>query len=191
MKTKTLIAALAVFIFCQCAQPVDNSSSSNNNKEAVPTTGLKIAYVDVDSLLSNYNFYLDLAEELMRKQENYSLVLAEDTKKLEADYEDFNKKVQNNVFSSRERAQSEQNRIQKKAQAIDEKTAQYSRELDLENATNSQKVSEAIDAFLKEYNKEHGYNMIITKAALLYSDEALDITADVIEGLNAAYEKAE
>ncbi len=189
MKTKTLIAALAVFMFCQCAQPVDNSNSSN--KEAAPTTGLKIAYVNVDSLLSNYNFYLDLAEELMRKQENYSLVLAEDTKKFEAEYEDFNKKVQNNVFSSRERAQSEQNRLQKKAQAIDEKTAQYSRELDLENATNSQKVSEAIDSFLKEYNKEHGYNMIITKSALLYSDEALDITADVIEGLNAAYEKAE
>ena len=59
MKTKTLIAALAVFMFCQCAQPVDNSNSSN--KEAAPTTGLKIAYVNVDSLLSNYNFYLDLA----------------------------------------------------------------------------------------------------------------------------------
>jgi len=185
MKTKTLFAAIAVFMFCQCSQPAGQSADSG--QASMPTTGLKIACVNVDSLLSSYNYYLDLAEDLMRKEENYRLVLAEDAKKYQAGVEEYTKKVQNNVYSSAERAQSERNRLMKMEQTLNEKQEQFSQELAMEQATNSQKVSETIDAFLKEYNKDHGFNLIITKAALLYSDDVLDITADVIEGLNAEY----
>lgn len=188
MKTKILFAALATMMFCQCSQPA--GQSADNSQASMPATGLKIACVNVDSLLGSYNYYLDLAEDLMRKEENYRLVLAEDAKKYQASVEEYSKKVQNNVFSSAERAQSERNRLMKMEQTLNEKQEQFSQELNMEQAANSQKISETIDAFLKEYNKEHGFNLIITKAALLYSDDVLDITADVIEGLNADYKPA-
>ena len=192
MKFKSIAAALAVMFFCQCQQaPASDQDNRTDNRAPVPTTGLKIAVVNVDSLLQSYNFCLDLNEGLMRKEENYRLVLTEEANKLEKEYNDFRKKIQNNVYSSEERAASEQNRLDKKAQAIQEKQAKYSQELELENAANAQKISDAIDAFLKEYNKEHGYDMIVSKAALLYSDDAMDITADIIKGLNAEYKSAE
>lgn len=191
MKFKTIVAAFAVMFFCQCQQPAGNSENQTENQTSAPTTGLKIAVVNVDSLLKNYNFCLDLNEGLMRKEENYRLILTEEANKLEKEYDDFRRKVQNNVYSSAERAQSEQNRLDKKAQSLQDRQAKYSQELDIENASNAQRISEAIDSFLKEYNKIHGYNMIVTKAALLYSDDAMDITADVISGLNAAYKSAE
>lgn len=191
MKFKSIAAALAVMFFCQCQQPASNSDNEAGNQETIPTTGLKIAVIDVDSLLKNYNFCLDLNEGLMRKEENYRLLLTEEAAKLEKEFNDFRKKVQANVYSSEERAQSEQNRLAKKEQAFNEKQAKYSKELDEENASNAQKISEAIDAFLKEYNKTSGYNMIISKAALLYSDGFMDITGEVIKGLNAEYKGSE
>lgn len=191
MKFKSIAAALAVLFFCQCNQPATSPTSPADSPVSAPTTGLKIAVINVDSLLSNYNFCLDLNEGLMRKEENYRLVLAEEASKLDKEYSDFRRKIQNNVYSSEERAASEQNRLDKKAQALQDKQAKYSRELEIENANNAQKISEAIDTFLKEYNKDNGYNLIISKAALLYSDNYMDITGEVIKGLNAGYKSAE
>lgn len=195
MKTNRLFAsflmAATVFSFCQCKQTATTGESGQQSQSAVPVSGLKIAYIDTDSLLANYNYYQDLAEEMMRKEENYRLVLAEDAKKLDAEVEDFRKKVQNNVFSSAERAQSEQNRLAKKEQSLREKSDNYSNELAIEGNTNAQKVSEALDNYIKEYNKTHGYDLIITKASLLFANEAMNITAEVLEGLNAAYKPAD
>lgn len=50
-----------------------------------------------------------------------------------------------------------------------------------------QKVTETIDKFIREYNKTHGYNLIINKASLLLADDSMDITAEILDGLNAAY----
>jgi len=51
-------------------------------------------------------------------------------------------------------------------------------------------VLEYINQFLVEYNEEHGYQYILAKqfpGPILYSDTTMDITADVIAGLNAKY----
>ena len=158
---------------------------------AVTLTSVILPYNFCELLDASIKILKDLAEEMMRKEENYRLVLAEDAKKLDAEVEDFRKKVQNNVFSSAERAQSEQNRLAKKEQSLREKSDNYSNELAIEGNTNAQKVSEALDNYIKEYNKTHGYDLIITKASLLFANEAMNITAEVLEGLNAAYKPAD
>ena len=56
-----------------------------------------------------------------------------------------------------------------------------------EGNANAQKVSETIDNFIKEYNKSHGYDLIISKSSLMFANESLNITAEILEGLNAAY----
>jgi outer membrane protein len=184
-----VMSAAMILGLCQCNQP---AATTNAQQEQAPiaVSGLKIAYVDVDSLLANYAFYQDLAEEMMRKQENYSLVLEEERKKIDQDIKDFNKKVESNVFSSAERQNSEYNRIGRRQQSLEEKAQKYSQELMEERDANSQKISETVNDFIAEYNKAHGYNLIISKASLLFADEALNITAEVLEGLNAAYNQA-
>jgi outer membrane protein len=71
--------------------------------------------------------------------------------------------------------------------SLQEKSDKYSNDLYLENNQNAQKLSETIDNFIKEYNKSHGYNLIINKAALMFADDSMDITAEILDGLNAAY----
>ena len=182
--TSFVLSTVMVLGFTQCSQ---QAAAPQQAQAPVAVSGLKIAYIDVDSLLANYAFYQDLAEEMTRKEENYRLALTEENNKLQKEYAEHLKKIQNNVYSSSERAQSEENRFQKRNQALMEKSDKYSQELLAESNANSQKISETVDNYVKEYNKTHGYNLIISKASLLYADEALNITAEILEGLNAAY----
>lgn len=184
-----VLSASIVLTFCQCSQNAGNSNVSQE-QSPVQICDLKIAYVDVDSLLANYAYYQDLAEEMMRKQENYSLLLDDEKRKIDKEVQDYNTKIERNVFSTDERARSEYNRIGKRQLALEEKAAKYSQELADESNANSQKISEAVDSYIKEYNKTHGYNIIISKSSLLFADEKLNITAQVLEGLNAAYNQS-
>lgn len=178
-----VLSSVLVLGFTQCSQ----QAAAPQQQAPIAVSGLKIAYIDVDSLLANYTFYQDLAEEMTRKEENYRLALTEEANKWQKDVEDHQKKIANSVYSSVERAQSEENRLAKRQQALQEKSDKYTQELLAERDANSQKISETVDNFVKEYNKTHGYNMIISKASLLYADEGLNITAEILDGLNAAY----
>ena len=182
-----VLSSVLVLGFTQCSQ----QAAAPQQQAPIAVSGLKIAYIDVDSLLANYTFYQDLAEEMTRKEENYRLALTEENNKLQKEYSEHQKKLANGVYSSAERAQSEENRFQKRNQSLMEKSEKYSQELMAESNANSQKISETVDNFVKEYNKTHGYNMIISKASLLYADDALNITAEILEGLNAAYNQTE
>lgn len=185
--SRIVLSFAIVMAFCQCSQKTDNNTVQQQAPAAV--SGLKIAYVDVDSLLANYNYYQDLAEEMMRKQENYASVLDDEKKKIEKEISDYNTKSERNVFSSNERARAEYNRISKRQQAYEEKVVKYSQELDAESIANSQKVGEAVENFIKTYNKTHAYDLIINKSSLLFAGDALNITAEILEGLNAEYNK--
>lgn len=171
--------------FCQCSQ--QNATTPQPSQSTISVSGLKMAYIDVDSLLLNYDYYQDLMEEMTRKEENYRLILAEEINKFEKEYNDHQKKLENGVYSSRDRAESEQNRLAKKQQAIRDKSDKYSQEIMDERESNSQKISETVDKFIKEYNKDHGYNFIFSKASLMFADETLNITADILSGLNSQY----
>ena len=184
-----VIVAMMLIGFNSCKQTANTPTAQAEQPQAA-SSGFKIAYINVDSLLANYEFWKDLSEQMTQKAENYRLLLAEERNKFEKDVEDFNKKLQNNVYSSAERAQSEQNRLAKKQQDIEEKIAKYNNELSLEESQNMQKVTETIDKFIREYNKTHGFNLIINKASLLLADDSMDITAEILDGLNASYTSA-
>jgi outer membrane protein len=63
-------------------------------------------------------------------------------------------------------------------------------ELSTENAKNSLQLRDSINVFLKEYNKDKKYSVILSNTGLdniLYADDAMNITDEVVAGLNARY----
>ena len=67
-------------------------------------------------------------------------------------------------------------------------------ELQQESDKNSMQLRDSINSFLKEYNKTKGYSLIISNTGadnLLYADPSLNITKEIIEGLNKRYVPAE
>ena len=186
----TLCATAVVLAFTQCNQPAQQASVVTQVVcDSTPT--LKIAYVDIDTLLTNYDLWIELNEEMIRKEENVRATLNEKAKSLQADYEDFERKLNNNAFVTRERAEAEQNRILKKREELEALQERLTNELAIENNKNSLLFRDSINAYIRDYNKEHGYNIILSRIGdnILYIDYAMNITQDIIDGLNARHEK--
>ena len=184
------LAALAVlFFFAQCAGKADGQAAGVAAAQQ-GLSGMKIAFVEVDTLLAKYNFCVDLNEAMVKKSENVRLTLNQKAKELDRQKQEFQTKVQNNAYATQERAQQEYNRIAKLEQDLQELSNKLQSELMSENEKNSLQLRGSINAFLKEYNKTKGYSMIISNTGfdhLLYADPVYNITQEILDGLNARY----
>ena len=184
------LAALAIAVlFSQCTGN-SNTQTASAPAQAANLTGMKIAYVEIDTLLSQYNFCIDLNEAMVKKSENVRLTLNQKAKELDEQKQEFQTKYQNNVYLSQERAQQEYNRIAKLEQDLQQLSNQLQSELMQENEKNSLQLRDSINAFLKEYNKTKGYSLIISNTGfdnLLYADSIYNITREIVDGLNARY----
>ena len=146
-------------------------------------------YVDLDTILSQYNLAKDYNEEILRMQTNAESQMKQHQTKIQNFATTVQNKMQNNGYlSEASYKQDEQTMANMQTQA---QRSMESLQGNLVQAQmNAQKaVSDSIDAFIKEYNKTRGYDAILYKGATLYVNPALDITAEVVEGLNARYNK--
>ena len=183
----TLCATLAVLTFTQChntPQPVTHIVY-----DSVPA--IKIAYVDIDTLLTSYNLWIELNEEMIRKDENARATINEKARKWQEDYEEFERKMNNNAFVSVERAETERARLIKQREDLELLQERLTNELMVENNKNSVLFRDSINAYIRDYNKVHKYNIILSRIGdnILYVDYAMNITQDIIDGLNARHAK--
>ena len=191
-KINSLMSGIAAFammiLFSQCAgQP---ATPTTNNAPVQGATGLKIAYIDTDTLLAKYNFCIDMNEAMVKKSENVRLTLNQKAKELDKQQREFQNKIQNNAYLNQERAEQEYKRIAKLEQDLQELSNKLQTELMSEQEKNSLLLRDSINSFMKDYNKEKGYSFIISNTNLdnlLYADEQYNITQEVVDGLNARY----
>ena len=199
MKTKNYVlngcAALAIgWMVAGCNGKQENTVAAGNapaGTQQEVADGLKIAYVEVDSLLSKYNFCIEMNEEMVKKEENVRATLNDKRKQLENEQKDFQYKYENNAFTQN-RAQEEYNRLMKKAQELDVLQARLAEELAVESQKNTLQLRDSIKNFLEIYNKDKKYSFILSNTGidkLLYADQAYNITDEIVEGLNKRYTK--
>lgn len=183
-----LAASATILLFAQCAG--NNADMSATGTSSVDTCGLSVAYVDMDSLLTHYNLATDFSEAMMSKEENVRATLNEKGRQLQKEGEDFQRKLQNNAFVSRARAEQEQKRILNKQQKLQGLQQRLQNELVSEQQKNSLELRDSIKSFLKFFNLNKKYSLILSNTGMdniLLADPALDITNEVVEGLNARY----
>ena len=185
-----LMALALVLMFTQCADNKSNGSTNNAPAAVSGPANMKIAYVEIDSLLTKYRFWNDLNEMMIKKEENIRTTQNEKAKDLDSEMREFQRKLENNGFASRERAEQENLRISQKQRDLQQLQEKLSNELQAENQKNSLQLRDSINSFLKIYNKDKGYSLIISNTGfdnLLYADPAFNITNEIVEGLNARY----
>ena len=184
------LAAIAfVVLFSQCAGNANQQSAGNAPAQG-GLSDMKIAYVEIDTLLAKYNFCIDLNEAMVKKSENVRLTLNQKATELDKQKREYQTKYQNNAYLSQERAQQEYNRIVNLEQDLQNLSNKLQQELLSENEKNSLQLRDSINSFLKEYNKTKGYSLIISNTGfdnLLYADSIYNITQEILEGLNARY----
>ena len=164
------------------SEPLVSESSENQG-------GIKIAYIEVDSLMTQFEFAKERSKELEKKSLNARNTLNQKGNQLQAAANNFQQKLQNNGFTSREQAEGVQAALQRQQSDLATLQARLENELASEQQKFLQALQDSLDNFLAIYNKDKKYDMIINKSAILYSDKKYDITQEVINGLNKRYKK--
>ena len=116
------IIVLFILFFTSNKKNADDAAAPNF-ADGDSTSTLPVAYVNMDSLLRNYNFAKDANDKLMKKYNSSNSTLQNKQRQFQNEVADFQRKAQNNAFLSRERAEQEQARLQKMEQDL-HRTAQ-------------------------------------------------------------------
>ena len=183
-------AVVALFAICFSNKPAKGAAEP----AAVIASGeaLPVAYLNVDSLLTNYTFAQDASERLMQKQEDARLKLNTKARSLQNEMADFQRKLDNNAFLSRERAEKEQQRLIKKQQDLQDLEAKLTEDIMLENQTLNKQLADTLTQFLQTFNADGRYQIILSNTAkdnVLMAADQYDITNEVVAGLNKRYKK--
>lgn len=184
---KTAIALIVGFIGLAACQP--KSTSEGESEEAAPTkTNLSFAYVNSDTLATQYKYFEEVSQKLEEKRAKYEKEFANRASGLQKQIEDYQKTAQNMTMAQ---ARAVEEDLTRKQQNLQQYQQSLTQELLKEEAKLNKELYEAVAEYLKKYGKEHNLDMIFkhsTGGEIWYGDSTMDITNEVIEGLNKAYE---
>ncbi|MCR4919375.1 MAG: OmpH family outer membrane protein [Prevotella sp.] len=183
--TLTLLAAALLVGSCNNSSPKMDETPVAAEKQ----TGLKIAYVEIDSLMTQYKFAKDFTAVLEKKSNNARNTLTQKGNQLQSAANNFQQKLENNGFTSREQAANAQAALQRQQQNLQELQARLGGELDDMTAKYNNALRDSLNNFLADYNKDKNYDLILSKAGdnILKANPQYNITKDVINGLNKRY----
>ncbi len=184
---KTLFFAMAAV----CAMTSCNNQPQQNDTKAEAageTQDVKIAYVEVDSIMSQYDYWKEVTKLMEQKEQNIQKTLAGKQQALQQAAANFQQGLQANKYTQQQ-AQSYQASIQKQAQDADALQQRLANEYQQEVVKYNKALSDSIHNYLVTFNKDKKYAMILAKQGdnILYADKSNDITDAVIKGLNKAY----
>jgi len=190
---KLSLLFLSVLTFVACSNQKTDTATAPEAAKLDGQSVMPIAVVNVDSILSQYTFAKESNEKLIKKQEDSRVNINTKARQLQNEMADFQRKLENNAFLSRERAEQESRRLQQKEADLQQLDRQLSQELVTEQQKLSTQLRDRINAAIKALNKDNKYHLVLSTNSLndniLYSAPEYDITGDVIKYLNTNYSK--
>jgi outer membrane protein len=153
---------------------------------------MKVAFINNDSVLAHYDLVNKLSDELAGKTKRLEGEIASKQKAFEKDASYFQEQVQKKTLSDQS-AQEIYAQLQQNQQSIMDLRDKYAMELQQNQIDMNIVVLDSVMNFLKRYNEKYKFDYILgfTKGGnILYANDTLDITNDVIKELNDQYQKA-
>lgn len=181
------VVALMSLVVASCnkqAPKVEGKSASTNTANA----GMKIAYIEVDSIMSQYKFCKEYSLILEKKSQNIQNTVNAKGRSLQAAAAKFQQDIQNNKYTQQQ-AEAVQAGLQKQNADLQALQQRLGAEFQAETEKFNKALRDSIQHYLAVYNKDKKFSLILSKAGdnILYADKTYDITNEVIAGLNKAY----
>ena len=184
------IAAVAALILTLTTPK--NTHKTVESSESIQAVAGDIVYLRLDTLMMQYDMYSDLQSAFEAKAQNVDSELNKKARKLESDIKNFENQI-NKGLLTRSAAEQQNTALQQRQANLQNEAAQKQQELAEESQVLLNQVMFAIQQYLEEYNKEHNFAAILTTTeasnVVIVGAPALDITQEVVEGLNAEYIK--
>jgi outer membrane protein len=185
--------AIAVLFYLQFSSNGKKSNAGTSLKVspgANASVSLKVAYIDLDSIREQYDYFKLKNKELENEKVRIESEIENGLKKLESDRNAFAGRGASITQEEMEKFQYDfQNRYQALGQRretlLNQHLANQNKALD--------DIQKRINDFLEEYNKTAGYHFIFSTGegnlTLYYKDSSFNITNEVVAGLNEIYKK--
>lgn len=198
MKKISLKAAFVAMIIALAA--FSQSCNGGSDKKETPQAPASVSstlpdglpnyrYVNLDTILSKYNLAKDYQEELLRMQGNYYNQAKKHDNKLRSLENNINNKIQNNIYMTQASMDADREEYAKLQYSAQNELMGLQREIARMDSVTQVTLSDSIRNFIKTYNQKKNYDAIFIENATMYINPALDITSEIVEGLNARYNK--
>lgn len=198
---KKILACIAALLMLGAIVPMTSCAGQEAAKEAATTTKTapkeakdtanlpNYRYVDTDSLLAAYNLAKDYNEQMLQLQNNYENTARQRQGAIQSLAAQYQQKMQNNGYLTKEAYDKDMGTLQSKQSAAVNELGKLQVSIQNQMAQAQKTINDSIESYIKEYNKTRGYDAIFMKGATLYINPALDITGEIIKGLNERYNK--
>jgi len=162
-----------------------SEANGNNAAKCLTAKGPVIAYVELDSVNNNVAFIKQQKDELDAEQKSIASNYENQYRELEAEKDNFLKR--GNAITQQE-AQDFQQKLLQKQQEIEADKQERSEQLAEKGAKVMEDMQSKVKDFLNDYNQQKKYTYILETGTgldyLLYKDSTLNITQDIVKGLN-------
>jgi len=198
MKNASLIISIVSFIVAVTlgvlALTLPGNKTAADEAVATEATELSgtIAYIQLDAILEQYDMANDLRAVVETKVTNIQAEINRRGKKLESDVTSYQDKVSKGLMT-RSVAEAQYNKLQQQEAEFNNYAAKKQEEIQEEQVVMMNQISDAIKTYIDAYNAEKGYAMILCNQAgvpVITGQAHLDITQEVLDGLNAEYVKS-
>jgi outer membrane protein len=186
-KIATAVALVSVMAACQNKENTTATQSKTTEGSATSNKD-QIVYVNSDSLLTKYEYFKDLKTRLDGKSKAAQADMGAKTQAFQREVAQYQQ--QQSTLPADQRAATEQ-RLARKQQELQAYQQNAGSALQNEQAKEQEKLYDKVADYLKSYAKTKGYKLVLTyskgNSAILFADNSLDITSEVIKGLNEGY----
>ncbi len=192
-----LIALMAVAT-AACSGKENANEGGNNDSTATaartvlnpgesfePTTNIR--FYNADSLAGNYKLLKDFEEANRAMMTQYQQTINARQNELQNLYNKMQQKQQTGAYLSQASMEADARELQQKDQAFQQLQMSIDQKVQLETMRQQAVFFDSIHNFLANYNREKHYDAIMPATAGVYYNPALDITQEMIQGMNAAY----
>ncbi len=183
------IIALFVLHFTSGSKSAKKENSNTDTSKVALSGEFSVAWVNIDTILNNYDMYFDMRNELEQSGKKLEAELNSKTKEFEKQAMDFQDKAQKGL-ETRSKLQQIQQELAAKEQELYRLRDEMRSQLAEEEQVKLRKIHHSITQYLESYNTSKGYHIILSSTfggPLLYGHPALDITKEVLKGLNEHY----
>jgi outer membrane protein len=168
-----------------------NKKVKKADPSGTPTesTAQGIAYINIDTVIFNFDMFLDRRNELLEKQKSAEAELTSKGTQYERGAKDYQNKVSKGLVTRATAAEMEQSLMQQQQELVSLRDKLQSNLVEEEQVMNRQ-VLVYITEFLEQNRTEYNYQYIFGKSfgsVVLYSDNSLDITQKVLDAINEKY----
>jgi outer membrane protein len=178
---------LIPFAVLCCGLFLISCDKGGSNRTSSPSaTGLKIAYVNGDTILMNYKEFRAQSETMDAKQKDAENMLQQKGAALEREYNEYQQKAQKGTMTGKE-MQAQEKYLSSKQEALLAERDKLSKEIMDETTSINDRLQKVLQDKLAAIKKREGYDFIfsyIHGGAILLADEKYDITAEVLKELN-------